>query len=52
MTGSSGVGELLAQTLAARNVTVIALDVNPIQTEHCECIGSGGDSSCAHRETR
>jgi len=31
---SSGVGELLAHTLAARNVTVVALDVNPIQTEH------------------
>jgi len=32
--GSSGVGELLANTLAARNVTVIVLDVNPIQTEN------------------
>ncbi|KXN92300.1 Short-chain dehydrogenase/reductase family 16C member 6 [Leucoagaricus sp. SymC.cos] len=32
--GSSGIGELLANTLAVRNVTVIVLDVKPIQTEN------------------
>ncbi|KAJ3561576.1 hypothetical protein NP233_g10109 [Leucocoprinus birnbaumii] len=32
--GSSGVGELLANTLAVRNVTVAVLDVKPIQTEN------------------
>jgi len=32
--GASGVGELLANTLAARNVTVVVLDVNPIVTEY------------------
>ncbi|KAG6910966.1 hypothetical protein DXG01_006020 [Tephrocybe rancida] len=32
--GSSGVGELLANTLAVRNVTVIVLDINPIITEN------------------
>jgi NAD(P)-dependent dehydrogenase (short-subunit alcohol dehydrogenase family) len=32
--GSSGVGELLANTLAVRNVTVVVLDVNPIITEN------------------
>lgn len=34
--GSSGIGELLANTLAVRNVNVVVLDVNPIQTENCE----------------
>jgi hypothetical protein len=34
-TGASGVGELLANTLAVRNVTVVVLDVNPIVTENC-----------------
>ena len=33
--GSSGIGELLANTLAVRNVNVIVLDVNPIITENC-----------------
>lgn len=32
--GASGVGELLANTLAVRNVTVIVLDINPIVTEN------------------
>ncbi|TEB35735.1 retinal short-chain dehydrogenase/reductase [Coprinellus micaceus] len=32
--GASGVGELLANTLAVRNVTVVVLDVNPIVTEN------------------
>jgi len=32
--GSSGVGELLANTLAVRNVTVVVLDINPIVTEN------------------
>ncbi|TFK43755.1 retinal short-chain dehydrogenase/reductase [Crucibulum laeve] len=32
--GSSGVGELLANTLAVRNVNVVVLDVNPIITEN------------------
>ncbi|TDL29814.1 retinal short-chain dehydrogenase/reductase [Rickenella mellea] len=32
--GSSGIGELIANTLAVRNVTVIVLDVNPIITEN------------------
>ena len=35
LTGASGVGELLANTLAVRNVTVVVLDVKPI-TENCE----------------
>jgi ABC-type phosphate/phosphonate transport system permease subunit len=33
--GASGIGELLANTLALRNVTVVVLDVNPIVTENC-----------------
>jgi len=32
--GSSGIGELLANTLAVRNVTVVVLDVKPIVTEN------------------
>ncbi|GJE84323.1 retinal short-chain dehydrogenase/reductase [Phanerochaete sordida] len=32
--GSSGIGELIANTLAVRNVTVAVLDVNPIETEN------------------
>lgn len=32
--GSSGIGELIANTLAVRNVTVIVLDVKPIETEN------------------
>jgi len=32
--GSSGVGELLANTLAVRNVTVVVLDINPIVSEN------------------
>ncbi|KAG2155034.1 retinal short-chain dehydrogenase reductase [Suillus bovinus] len=32
--GASGVGELLANTLAVRNVTVVVLDINPIVTEN------------------
>ncbi|KAJ7129414.1 retinal short-chain dehydrogenase/reductase [Mycena epipterygia] len=32
--GSSGVGELLANTLAVKSVTVVVLDVEPIQTEN------------------
>jgi len=32
--GASGVGELLANTLAVRNVTVVVLDVEPIVTEN------------------
>jgi len=32
--GASGVGELLANTLAVRNVTVVVLDVMPIVTEN------------------
>jgi len=32
--GASGVGELLANTLAVRNVTVVVLDVKPIITEN------------------
>ncbi|KZP20196.1 retinal short-chain dehydrogenase/reductase [Athelia psychrophila] len=32
--GSSGIGELLANTLAVRNVSVVVLDVNPIVTEN------------------
>jgi len=34
-TGASGVGELLANTLAVRNVNVVVLDVKPIVTENC-----------------
>ena len=33
--GSSGIGELLANTLAVRNVTVAVLDIKPIVTENC-----------------
>ncbi|KAF8843081.1 retinal short-chain dehydrogenase reductase [Paxillus ammoniavirescens] len=32
--GSSGMGELLANTLAVRNVNVVVLDIKPIQTEN------------------
>ncbi|KAJ7721179.1 retinal short-chain dehydrogenase/reductase [Mycena maculata] len=32
--GSSGVGELLANTLAVKSVTVVILDVKPIQTQN------------------
>ncbi|KLO16361.1 retinal short-chain dehydrogenase/reductase [Schizopora paradoxa] len=32
--GASGIGELIANTLAVRNVTVVVLDVNPIETEN------------------
>ncbi|KDQ64381.1 hypothetical protein JAAARDRAFT_28003 [Jaapia argillacea MUCL 33604] len=32
--GSSGIGELLANTLAVKNVTVVVLDVKPIVTEN------------------
>ncbi|KIM91192.1 hypothetical protein PILCRDRAFT_168122 [Piloderma croceum F 1598] len=32
--GASGIGELLANTLAVRNVSVVVLDVNPIITEN------------------
>lgn len=34
-TGASGIGELLANTLAVRNVSVVVLDINPIVTENC-----------------
>ena len=33
--GASGIGELLANTLAVRSVTVVVLDVKPIVTENC-----------------
>ena len=36
LAGASGVGELLANTLAVRNVTVVVLDVKPIVTENCK----------------
>jgi len=32
--GASGIGELLANTLAVRNVNVVVLDVNPIETDN------------------
>jgi hypothetical protein len=32
--GSSGIGELTANTLANCNINVIVLDINPIQTEN------------------
>jgi len=32
--GASGIGELLANTLAVRNVNVVVLDLNPIVTEN------------------
>ncbi|THH12393.1 hypothetical protein EW145_g67 [Phellinidium pouzarii] len=32
--GASGIGELIANTLAVRNVTTIVLDINPIITEN------------------
>jgi NAD(P)-dependent dehydrogenase (short-subunit alcohol dehydrogenase family) len=32
--GASGIGELLANTFAVRNVTVVVLDINPIVTEN------------------
>ncbi|KIJ69970.1 hypothetical protein HYDPIDRAFT_142761 [Hydnomerulius pinastri MD-312] len=32
--GSSGVGELLANTLAVRNVNVVVLDIKPIETQN------------------
>lgn len=36
LSGASGIGELIANTLAVRNVTTIVLDVKPIVTENCE----------------
>ncbi|KAG6336597.1 hypothetical protein ID866_2506 [Astraeus odoratus] len=36
--GSSGVGELLASTLAFRNVTVVVLDIKPIVTDQSNII--------------
>ncbi|KAJ7284101.1 hypothetical protein C8J57DRAFT_1499081 [Mycena rebaudengoi] len=36
--GSSGVRELLANTLAARNVSIVVLDIKPIQTENCAAV--------------
>ncbi|KAJ3534274.1 hypothetical protein NM688_g7160 [Phlebia brevispora] len=36
--GASGIGELLANTLAVRNVTVAVLDINPIVTENYNII--------------
>lgn len=35
--GASGIGELIANTCAVRNVTVVVLDVNPVVTENCAC---------------
>ena len=35
ITGASGIGELIANTLAVRNVTTVVLDVNPIESENC-----------------
>lgn len=32
--GASGIGEILANSLAARNVIVVVLDVNPIVTDN------------------
>ncbi|EKM59280.1 uncharacterized protein PHACADRAFT_249667 [Phanerochaete carnosa HHB-10118-sp] len=32
--GSSGIGGLIANTLAVRNVTVVVLDIDPIETEN------------------
>ncbi|KAL1685740.1 hypothetical protein GGG16DRAFT_65684 [Schizophyllum commune] len=32
--GASGIGELLANTLAVRNVAVVVLDIAPIQSDH------------------
>ncbi|KAF8897816.1 retinal short-chain dehydrogenase/reductase [Infundibulicybe gibba] len=32
--GASGIGELLSNTLAVRNVSVVVLDINPIVTEN------------------
>ncbi|OSX59487.1 hypothetical protein POSPLADRAFT_1059677 [Postia placenta MAD-698-R-SB12] len=32
--GASGIGELIANTCAVRNVTVVVLDVNPVVTEN------------------
>ena len=40
--GASGIGELIANTLAVRNVTVAVLDVNPIETENCASQGPRG----------
>ncbi|KAF8481357.1 retinal short-chain dehydrogenase/reductase [Gautieria morchelliformis] len=32
--GASGIGSIIARTLAVRNVTVVVLDINPIETEN------------------
>ncbi|KAL0580072.1 hypothetical protein V5O48_001931 [Marasmius crinis-equi] len=42
--GSSGVGELLANTLAVRNVTVAVLDIKPIVTENCKSLSALHDN--------
>ena len=36
--GASGIGELIANTLAVRNVTVVVLDINPIVSENCKIL--------------
>ena len=36
--GSSGIGELIANTLAVRGVTTVVLDIKPIITENCQLI--------------
>lgn len=38
--GSSGIGELLANTFAVRNVTVVVLDVNEVESENCALANS------------
>lgn len=35
VSGSSGIGELLANTLAVKSVNVVVLDVNPIESDNC-----------------
>jgi len=48
--GASGIGELVANTLAVRNVTVVVLDINPIITENCTSLydlHSQSSSVCA-----
>lgn len=46
--GVSGIGGLLANTLAIQNVTVVVLDINPIVTENCKCLADTIGWKVAH----
>jgi hypothetical protein len=48
LSGSSGIGELIANTLAVRSIAVVVLDLKPIETQNCErlvLLGTGGSGT-------